>query len=294
MKSTRREWIAGCAAAGLLGAADRYRPVLSAQFYIWVQRFEREGKTLAEGVAEALETTRRAGFRRIELMASLFAADVRDKTFAAIEKSGMEVPIVYHGGPLHEPAAAEKTIAGTLELAGIVKRTGARIINFNPDPKPGGARKTDDELAAEARAATELAKALEPRRFQLILHHHSPEMAEEAREWHYLLRNTEIPLCVDTHWVYRGGQNPLSLLEEAGRRVRSIHLRNSRQGVWSEDLSDGDVDYRKIAAYLKQTAYSGYLVVELAYDKETRITRPLEEDLRRSRQYASEVFGFET
>ena len=58
-----------------------------------------------------------------------------------------------------------------------------------------------------------------------------------------------------------------------------------------EDLADGDVDYREIADYLKQIGYSGYLVVELAYEKGTKIKRSLEEDLRLSRLYAEKVFA---
>jgi len=293
MRTTRRAWLAGCTGAAAVSAAGRYRPLLSAQFYIWTQRLEKEGKSLGEGVGEALDATRRAGFRRIELMSGLFAEDVRAQTFAALEKSGLEVPIVYHGGPMHESGAAEKTAATVLELADTVKRTGARIINFNADPKPGGALKTDADLATEASALSDLGKMLEAKRFQLILHHHSPEMAQGAREWRYLLRNTELPLCLDTHWIYRGGQDPLALVEEAGPRVRSLHLRNSRQGVWSEDLSAGDVDYRPIAQFLKKSGWAGYLIVELAYENQTKVTRPLEDNLRRSREYARDVFGVE-
>jgi len=43
--------------------------------------------------------------------------------------------------------------------------------------------------------------------------------------------------------------------------------------------------------FLPATKYHGYLVVELAYEKRTRITRSLEEDLRLSREYARKVFG---
>jgi inosose dehydratase len=68
-------------------------------------------------------------------------------------------------------------------------------------------------------------------------------------------------------------------------------VRNSRGGVWTEDFGDGDIDYRLVAQYLRQTGFTGFLSVELAWDKETAVTRPLEENLRRSRQYAQNVFG---
>ncbi len=83
----------------------------------------------------------------------------------------------------------------------------------------------------------------------------------------------------------------MTLLAECASRLGALHLRNSRKGVWLEEFGDGDIDYRQVAAYLKKIGFRGYLVVELAYDKNTEITRPLVESLRLSRKYAEEVFG---
>ncbi len=284
---TRRELLAG-AAAGAVSGAPKYDPIIAAQFYVWTQQFQAEKKTLAEGVAEALAATRRAGYRHVELMAPVFEPAVREKTMAALKANGLDVPIVYDGGPMHEPAEAEKTIAKTLDLTGTAAGAGARIINFNPSPKQG--RKTFQELKTEARYVRRLAGEMRERGSRLILHHHNPEMAEGAREWRFLLADTDVPLCLDLHWVYRGGQSPMALLREAGKRVVSLHLRNSRQGVWTELLGDGDLDYHPVAAYIRKNGFDGYLVVELAYEKATRITRPLEENLRLSRQYVEKVF----
>jgi sugar phosphate isomerase/epimerase len=289
MPLTRREILAGAAALGGPRAFARgYRPRLASQFYVWIQQFGREKKPLAQGVGEALGATRRAGFRRIELVSTLFTPETREATLAAIKEHGIEVPIVYQGGPMHETAAAEKTIAETVRLAELIKPAGARIINFNPNPK---AHKTDEELATQARYAIQMGKELRQRGVQLILHHHNPEMADGAREWRHLLEHTDLPLCVDLHWVLRGGQDPMAILKEAGSRVASLHLRNSRAGVWLEDFGDGDIDHRAVAAWLRRTGYSGYLVIELAYEGRTAITRPLEENLRLSREYAQRVFG---
>jgi sugar phosphate isomerase/epimerase len=57
-----------------------------------------------------------------------------------------------------------------------------------------------------------------------------------------------------------------------------------------EELGDGDIDYREVAAYLREIRWSGWMTVELAYEKATLITRPLEENLKRSREYAEKVF----
>lgn len=289
---TRRQVLATLTAPAF--AAPGYRPLVAAQFYIWTQHFQAQKKPLAEGVGEALAATRRVGYRRVELLAAFFQPEVREKTLAGLRQTGLEVVIVYNGGPMHEPAAAEKTTAVTLELAEVVKAAGARYINLNPNPKPKRERKSDEELDTQARYVNKLAAELKKRGLGCLLHHHDPEMAEQAREWRHLLRNTEaglVSLCLDLDWVQRGGQDPLELLRESGPRLGSLHLRNSRQRVWTEALTDGDVDYRKVAAHLREVNFAGYLVVELAREKGMTETRPLEENLRLSREYTEKVFG---
>jgi inosose dehydratase len=61
------------------------------------------------------------------------------------------------------------------------------------------------------------------------------------------LHNTDpqfVTFCIDLDWVHQGGFEPLDLLHEAGNRVREIHVRNSKDKLWLEDLEDGDIDYR--------------------------------------------------
>ena len=129
---------------------------------------------------------------------------------------------------------------------------------------------------------------------RLMLHNHDADMAEGAREWRAILHHTDpklVGFCVDVHWVYRGKQDPLLLLQEAGQRIASLHVRNSVKGIWSESLGEGDVDYAAVTRFLKHIKYKGLIAVELAYDKETKPSRPMEEDLKISREYAEKVFG---
>jgi inosose dehydratase len=97
-------------------------------------------------------------------------------------------------------------------------------------------------------------------------------------------------MCMDLDWVHQGDEDPLALLRAAGKRVACLHLRNSKQKLWLESLDDGDIDYRKVAAYLKSARLQPLLMVELAYRPQTTITRSLEEDLRLSRVYAEHIF----
>ena len=274
--------------------AAGYAPKLSVEGYIWIQHFAATKVSLAEGEEEALRETHQAGYQRVELSAEFFAPDVRRHTTDLLTKFQLSPESVYAGTTLHEPRAAETSIHSALELATFLKPLGTRVIITNPSPLPNQGRKSDHELKTQAHYINQLGGALRHMGIRLLLHHHTPELRENAREWWYELQHTDPKLagcCVDVHWAYRGGQQVMPFLQRVGARVESLHLRNSQHGVWMEDFGPGDVDYVPVAEYLHQINYKGFLVVELAYEKETPMTRGLEEDLLRSRVYTEKVFG---
>jgi len=290
----RRRFMSALAATGLAGAKPRYQPKVAAQAYVWTQVFYEQKKPLIEGLPEVYESTRKAGYKRIEVVSDFLMGEALPRTKELIRKHGLEIPIVYHGGPLHEEAAAEKTIAATLNVAEAAKSIGASIIETNPNPKPKREAKTDAELALQARFVSQLADALAKRGQHLILHHHDPEMANNAREWRHLLHNTDpkkVGLCIDFDWVLQGGQEVFPLLKEAGSRVASFHLRNARNRVWTQSLDEGDYDYPALARFLQDGGFTGYLVVELAYRRDTKLTRSVAENLRLSREYVEKTFS---
>jgi len=294
---SRRHLLSGLAAlalspAGLRGAV--YHPTLAAQTYIWLLEMRARNKPLSEGLEEAFSTTRRAGFRHVELMSEFLQPDIRERSVALLKKHGLEPAIVYTGGPLHERQAAAETTARVLELARLSHAAGARAINFNPAPKSGDERKSDAELAVQAESLNELGKELQALGMRLFCHHHLPEMRENAREWRYEMEHTHPRLaafCIDLDWAFRGGQDPLALVRAAEGRLGSIHIRNSRKGVYLETVDEGDIDMAPIAAFLRQIQFTGYLVVELVHDKDTRVTRSLFDNLKHAHFYAEKVFG---
>jgi len=271
-------------------ARPQYDPKIAAQVYVWTQVFDQQKKSLADGAREIVSTSKAAGYKRLQIMSQLLIPQMRE----ALHEFGMEVPIVYAGGSYHTPELAEKSIARVLESAKEAKSFGAKYINTNPDPKPGQARKTDEELATEAKYVDQLGGELQRSGMRLLIHHHNPEMMDNAREWRYLLTHTDaknVGLCIDVDWIFQGGQQALPLLAEAGTRVEDMHLRNASDGVWTESVGEGDYDYGAIAALMKREGYSGYLTVELAHRPNTKITRSLEDNLRLSREFVEKTFG---
>lgn len=293
----RRQLLSGMAAvalapAGLRGAV--YHPTMAAQTYIWLLEMGARNKPLSEGLEEIFSTTRRAGFRQVELMPEFLAPDLRDRSLLTLKRHGLDPVIAYSWGPLHERVAAAETTKHVLELARMNHPAGVKAINFNPDPKNGGERKSDDELAVQVESLNEMGKQLQSLGVSLFVHHHLPEMRENAREWRYNLEHTHprlVSFCIDVDWAFRGGQDPLALIRAAEGRLGSLHIRNSRKGVWLETVDEGDIDLEPIAAFLRQAQFTGYLVVELARDKDTQVTHSLLDDLKHAHFYTEKVFG---
>jgi inosose dehydratase len=288
---TRREWLALAAAAPLFAKTNALR--IACQCYVFEQDYaERKQKTI-DHVDEILGDVSAAGFHAVELTSNYFPPDKTAGSLALLDKHGLALPIAYISGPMHDDRW-QKTNETALAFADRLKpHKGLEAISFNCYPKPKSEAKTDAELATEAHALEQLGTDLKHRGLRLLVHAHAPEMADHAREWRYFFHHTtaNVGICLDTHWVFRGGENVMDILTEAGNRIGDVHLRNSVNKIWLEEFADGDVDYKAVAAALKKQHYKGWLTVELAWDPQTQRTRPLVEDLRRSREYAERIFS---
>jgi inosose dehydratase len=296
MNLTRRQ-LMFAAAAGLYSfsaqGAARLHSRMSVEGYIFQQYLAGKKEKLADGLEEIFAIAHGAGFHNIELNNGFFTPELRDRVVELIQSNGLSMPSVYVGGAMHEESVANATTANSLEIARLCRKVGCRAVVGDPSPKQAGAEKTDAELAVQAAMLNKLGKALAAEGFQLWVHNHDAEMKDNAREWWSNLKQTDpahVWMCIDLDWVHQGDQDPLTLLRAAGKRVACLHLRNSTNKLWNESLGDGDIDYRQIAAYLKTAHLEPLLMVELAYRPNTVVTRPLQEDLKLSREYTEEIF----
>jgi inosose dehydratase len=275
----------------VLATSDSTR--LSVEVYIWLQLLTRQQRSLSEGMAQIFSTAHAAGFKNIELFSEFFTPELSARTLALLRTNRLSTPSVYVGGAMHETMAGAETERTALSTFGIARRSGCKAIVCDPTPKPTG-EKTDQELATQAVLVNRLGLKLAAEGGNLRLHNHKVELQSGAREWRYMLGHTDpkfVSVCLDIDWANQAGYKPMDLLREAGSRVSEIHIRSSRNLVWQESVQGGgDVDYRTIAAFLKQERLEPLVVVELAYAKETTVSRSLEENLRRSRVFAERTF----
>lgn len=267
---------------------------VGAQLYVYQQVLSAEGRRLEEELDRVLVEVAEAGYDGAEGFLTLCrdeAAAVR--TRSAFERAGIRVAGLYTGGAFHNPDLQERTIQSVLEQARRARELPCPTIVCNPDPV--GRDKTEEELRTQAEGLNRLGEALRRLGMRLLIHHHDPEMRQNARELRETIRWTDpalVGFCPDVHWMVRGGEDPIPLLEAMGERIEEVHLRQSVGGVWAEAFEGtGDVDYRQVAKTLATVGFSGWLIVELAYESRTPRTRPMGENLRRSRQAVRELFG---
>ena len=291
---TRRELLIAATVASLSSAASLPKAPLAVEGYIFQQYAQTRKNPLADVIGQVLPMAKAAGFRNVELSPPFFAPDIRDRTLTVLRSQGLLMPSLYVGGSLHEEKSANETISTALKVGSLCVPFGCRAIVNNPDPKPGNTPKTDAELQVQADSLNRMGKTLAQHGFELRVHHHTPQLENNAKEWRYILHQTDpeyVHICVDIDWAYESGFEPIPFLKEVWKRLREIHVRSARNKLWLEDLEDSDIDYRQVAEYLTKAGLAPLIVVELAYRPNTLVTRPLQEDLRLSRLYAEQVFG---
>ena len=172
-----------------------------------------------------------------------------------------------------------------------------RIVVVNPTPlTPRKGTQDRSQLANQAAAMTRLGRRLAEVGLTLAYHFHDPAWQKHGREFHHVMTETDpqaVHLCLDTHWVYRGTGNNAAVVFDVvkryGRRISELHLRQSRRGVWTECLCDGDIDYRRLAEELKKIDVKPHLVLEQAVERDTPNTMDAVESHRRSRAYVEQL-----
>jgi inosose dehydratase len=277
----------GEAAESSTGTARK--TLVGSNIYGWGQYAQRDHKDL--DVQEVISALRDTGYDYLENFLDVGRPDENGRFADQLRAKGLQPVSLYTGARLHEAATAKEVVAKVLVAAKVCQQAGFVVLSCNADPI--GREKTDEELKTQAGALTDLGEGLKALGMKLGVHQHLPEMANHAREFHYDFRHTNpqvVGWCYDVHWVWKGGIMPLDGLKEYGQRVVTWHLRQSRDGIWWEELDSGDIDYAAVADYAREHKLARRFSVELALEPGTKITRSVVENHRRSREFVRRVF----
>lgn len=300
--SSRRTFIRQVSAAAALSAtwlplagsaaepaATEKRTLVGSNIYVWTQYAAREKRPL--NVEEVISALRDTGYDYLEAFLNVGKPEENAKFAEQLKAKGLRPVSLYTPAHLHEAGKCDEAVAKILAAAKVCAQSGFQVLSCNADPI--GREKTDEELKTQAAGLTALGKGLNPLGMKLGVHQHMPEMANHAREFHYDFDHTEpavVGWCYDVHWVWKGGIQPLEGLKQYGERVVTWHIRQSRNGIWWEDLDTGDVDYAAVAQYAREHKLARRFSVELALEPGTKITRSAVENHRRSREFIRRIF----
>ncbi len=217
-----------------------------------------------------------------------------------LKKHRLEMRSLYVNSTLHERAKADESIEAVLAIARKAKEIGTKIIVTNPSPiRWGGPENKDDaQLKVQAAALEKLGRELRSLGLILAYHNHDIELRNAAREFHHMMVGTDpadVTLCLDAHWVYRGAGNSavalFDILKLYGSRITELHLRQSKENIWTEAFGEGDIDYPAIAKHLLKINVRPHLVLEQAVESGSPKTMSTVEAFQKSSQYARRVFA---
>ena len=309
-KISRRGFIKDLAAVSgalLIGAqsstpAERKKPGklhLACNVYPWTVFYQREGRDFNKDLDKGLAEVAASGVDGFEPIIN--APQDVDKIGPLLKKHSLQMRSLYVNSTLHERDQAGKSIEEVFAIAEKAKAVlGTQIIVTNPSPIRWGGpeNKNDAQLKVQAEALEAIGRKLKGINLTLAYHNHDIELRNAAREFHHMMVGTTptcVTLCLDAHWIYRGAGNSqvalFDVLKLYGSRVTELHLRQSKDNIWTETFGDGDIDYPALAKYLLDIGVRPHLVLEQAVEAGSPKTMDVVDAFRKSSQYARQIFA---
>jgi inosose dehydratase len=271
---------------------------LACNQYPWTVFYARDNRDFNQELDKGLSEVATSQFDGYEPLAN--NPEELDRLGPLLKKHSLEMRSLYVNSVLHERDKAQESIESVLAIARKAKELGTKIIVTNPSPIHWGGpeNKDDAQLKVQAAAIEKLGRQLKAMGLTLAYHNHDIELRNAAREFHHMMAGTNpeyVTLCLDAHWIYRGAGNSsvalFDVLKLYGLRITELHLRQSKDNIWTESFGEGDIDYTMLAKHLLDIGVRPHIVMEQAVETGTPKTMPTIEAFRKSCQYARTVFA---
>jgi inosose dehydratase len=259
----------------------------SSNLFGWRERFKKDGREPEP--AALLADCKEAGLDAVE---PLHAMDV----YPHLEAAGLRISGHYVGLQLHEPWDVVDVEQRLLPWARKLAEAGGTDLILNADPIGSFAApqaKTNDQIRRQGENMTRIARLAAPLGLRTAMHNHATVRALAEADLISVIEHSgpEVGLCVDTGWAHTAGCDPARWILGYPQRVVAVHFRNQHGPVPAEDLLEGEVDVRAVVEALREIGYEGWLALELWHREDTRATRTMIEDVRRSIGYLKELVG---
>ena len=257
-----------------------------------------------------LDDMARLGLREIEAGPPGFLPDDPSDARALLARHGLRVIGGFVTAVLHTYSRLDAELASLDRQAKWLADLGAELVVLaaasGRDDYDVPAQLSDDEwrtLLGALPRAVEVARA---RGLDTALHPHVGTAIETRAAIDRVLRDSEIPLCLDTGHIYVGGGDPAQIARTHPRRVRHVHLKDAdarlaadvrerrvryadavKRGLFKR-LGEGDAGIGDVIASLDAAGYSGWGVLEqdIALAGPPAATDDPALDVARSRDFA--------
>lgn len=231
----------------------------------------------------ALRDIAAAGYEGVEMFDGN-VAELATELPALLAETGLALVGVYTGAnfvyddalpdELHRVRRAAE-LAQTFGAEQLVVGGGARRATGTPDSdydRLAAALDTVDDIAREHGVVA-------------CYHPHLSTIVEGPDEVETIFTRSRIGFCPDTAHLAAGGGDPAALIRRFPDRIRHVHLKDLRDGVFLP-LGEGDVDFTDVLAAVREVGYDRWLTVELDfYDGDPA------EAARISRRFLDEALG---
>jgi len=239
------------------------------------------------GLLKALESMRSLGYTGFECNYRFVESEFGRAAPAREQIDGTGVKFIGAHASMDQIGGAQ----GARVVAGVAALGADCIVMSGKGLSPEG-RFEKATLIEKARQLEALARMLQDHRLRLTYHNHNPEFANHNAEIEGLAENTSpdlVQFLMDAGHGYLGGGDPAAFLARHSKRIYGIHLKTFRGKDVSGQvpLGQGDFDFQALAAAVKKTGWSGWLITEEGGGPQPGNTAALGPD----REYIRKLFG---
>ena len=234
-----------------------------------------------------------AGIEAIEMMhEALGHPDSVERIGALSHKFSLPVLGASFGADMWDRSkhGAIMEYAGTIITR--IQALGGRTLGTSVGKAPQ--KKTPEQLDAQAEILRKIIDFGKGHGVVLNLHNHTYEVEDNEYDLKgTLARISEVKLGPDLNWLVRAGIDPVDFIRRHADHIVFMHLRDQKaDGTWSEAMGEGVTNFAAIGKELHEISFSGDMAIELAHERNFKLTRPLRESLKISREYVRKTMGY--